>query len=210
MGPISAPRTLPAHRGAMMGPMSAFGPGLLLVASPELTDPHFADSVVLLLDADADGALGVVLNRPSGVPVDDVLPDWGHMSSFPEVLYQGGPVGADGALGLGLLAEDAPTPDGFRAVAPEVFGGRLGVVDLEHHHDLMTAYVHELRIFAGYAGWGPGQLEAEIAEGSWYVVPAQPMDPFGEDNSDLWRVVMRRQPGELAWHATRPVDPDMN
>jgi putative transcriptional regulator len=70
--------------------------------------------------------------------------------------------------------------------------------------------VDGMRIFAGYAGWGAGQLEGEIAGGDWYVVPALPPDPFRADQSDLWREVMRRQPGELAWHMNRPVDPELN
>ncbi|MBZ5732929.1 YqgE/AlgH family protein [Nocardioides sp. TRM66260-LWL] len=189
---------------------SGFGPGFLLVASPELVDPSFADSVVLLLEADAEGALGVVLNRPSGITVQDVLGGWWLLASPPEVVHQGGPVGADGALAVVLLAEEAPVPEGFRPIAPERFGGRLGLVDLEERTDEISVAVAELRVFAGYAGWGAGQLDREIEEGSWYVVPAEAMDAFVEDAPDLWREVLRRQPGELAWHATRPVDPDMN
>jgi hypothetical protein len=97
--------------------------GMLLVASPALVDPNFADSVVLLLDVDDNGALGVVLNRPSGVPVNAVLEGWADVVAEPEVLFQGGPVGADGALAVALLRDPEDVPVGFRAV-----NGRLGSV----------------------------------------------------------------------------------
>ena len=94
---------------------------------------------------------------------------------------------------------------GFRAVA-----GRFGLVDLDTPVDALAGRIAALRIFAGYAGWGAGQLEEEVAEGAWYVVPSEAGDLCREDPSDLWRDVLRRQPGELAWHSTRPADPDLN
>lgn len=180
-------------------------PGTLLVASPELVDPNFADSVVLLLDADSDGALGVVLNHPSMLLVADVLEPWRDVVAEPGVLFRGGPVATDGALAVARLADPADQPVGFR----EVFDG-VGLVDLDSPAELVAGAVDDLRIFAGYAGWGAGQLEAEIAEGSWYVVPGQDADLFREDTTTLRRDVLRRQPGELAWVSTRPADPAMN
>jgi len=177
---------------------------LLLVASPELSDPNFADTVVLLLDADDDGALGVVLNRPSRVPVEQVLDAWGDVVDDPEVLFQGGPVGTDGALAV-ALASDPDGAAGFRAVS-----GPLGILDLDTPTALVVGTVERLRIFAGYAGWGAGQLEGEIARGDWYVVPATYDDVFAADTLGLSRRVLRRQPGELAMHATRPADPALN
>ena len=147
-----------------MGPMSAFGPGMLLVASPELIDPNFADTVVLLLDTGPEGALGVVLNRPSPVPVEEILPDWADLATTPEVLFQGGPVGTDGALAVGLLRPDAEPPPGFQALAE---GGRLGLIDLDAPVEGLAGALADLRIFAGYAGWGAGQLDAELEELSW-------------------------------------------
>ena len=187
--------------------MSELGPGMLLVATPDLLDPHFVATVVLLLDADDDGALGVVLNRPSPVLVSEVLGDWGDLVAEPDVLFQGGPVGTDGALAVGLLAgpEVADPPAGFRPVA-----GNLGLVDLDTPVGDLAGHLAELRVFAGYAGWGADQLEAEVAEGSWYVVAARADDVFRLDPTDLWRDVLRRQPGDLAWHSTRPADPDLN
>ncbi len=181
------------------------GPGVLLVASPLLLDPHFADAVVLLLDADASGALGVILNRPSPVPVAEVLTEWHEVVSSPEVLFAGGPVSPEGALAVGLLRPGVESPLGFRPVHE-----MLGVLDLDTPVELVADGLADLRVFAGYAGWGVGQLEAEIDEGSWYVVPAQAADAFRADPTELWREVLRRQPGELAWASTRPVDPELN
>ena len=179
--------------------------GMLLVATPALLDPNFADTVVLLLDVDEQGALGVVLNRPSAVPVDEVLDGWGDVVAEPEVLFQGGPVGPQGALAVATLARPYDVPVGFRAV-----DGLLGLVDLDTPIELLRGGLHRLRIFAGYAGWGAEQLRAEIDEGSWYVVPGEAGDVFRPDSADLWRDVLRRQPGELAWNSTRPYDPDLN
>ena len=179
--------------------------GMLLVATPQLLDPNFVDTVVLLLDVDEGGALGVVLNRPSGVPVAEVLETWGEIASEPEVLFRGGPVSTEGALGVALLRDGDDVPVGFRAV-----DGLLGLVDLDTPIELVTGSLAGMRVFAGYAGWGADQLAAEIEEGSWYVVPAEPSDAFRIDTADLWRDVLRRQPGELAWHSTRPFDPDLN
>ncbi len=179
--------------------------GMLLVATPALLDPNFVDTVVLLLDVDEQGALGVVLNRPSAVPVDDVLDGWGEVATEPEVLFQGGPVGLQGALAVALLARADDVPVGFR-----VLEGRLGLVDLDTPVELLRGGIDRLRIFAGYAGWGADQLHGEIEEGSWYVVPGETGDVFRPDSSGLWRDVLRRQPGELAWHSTRPFDPDLN
>ncbi|MEZ5093711.1 YqgE/AlgH family protein [Nocardioides sp.] len=179
--------------------------GMLLLATPALVDPNFTDTVVLLLDVDGDGALGVVLNRPSGVPVTAVLDAWSEVVDEPEVLFQGGPVSTQGALAVGLLRDADAEPVGFRPVH-----GRLGIVDLDTPVELVDGSLAGLRIFAGYAGWGEGQLEAEVEEGSWYVVAAQAPDVFRLDPSDLRRDVLRRQPGQLAWHSTRPADPELN
>jgi len=178
---------------------------MLLVATPALLDPNFAATVVLLLDVDDHGALGVVLNRPTGVAVRDVLAAWGDVVAQPEVLFQGGPVSTEGALAVGWLRDADDVPVGFREVA-----GRLGVVDLDTPVELVDGSLEGMRIFAGYAGWGARQLVEEIEEGSWYVVPAVGADVIRHDPGELWRDVLRRQPGELAWHSTRPVDPQLN
>ncbi len=176
-----------------------------MVATPGLLDPNFADTVVLILDADDDGSLGVVLNRPTEVAVGDVLDGWGSAVVGPGVLFQGGPVGTEAALAVALLHDPAELPVGFKQVAD-----RLGLIDLDTPQELVDGWLDGLRVFAGYAGWGAGQLQSEIARGDWYVVPSQPYDPFRADPDGLLRDVLRRQPGELAWRSTRPIDPELN
>ena len=180
-------------------------PGTLLVASPDLLDPNFADAVVLVLDADESGALGVILNRPSQVPVAAVLESWADVVADPEVLFHGGPVSTDGALAVAVLADPDDEPVGWRATY-----GAVGLIDLDSPVELVDGSVRAMRVFAGYAGWGAEQLIEEIAEGSWYVVASELDDVFRADVEDLRRRVLRRQPGELAWVSTRPADPLMN
>lgn len=194
--------------GGPTGPGADLAPGRLLVATPMLVDPNFDHTVVLVLDVDEDGALGVVLNRPSPVPVEEVLPGWDGVLSGPDVLFQGGPVGTDSALAVADLrgaGSDDDEPVGFRRLF-----GSTGIVDLDTPTEIMAPALHRLRVFAGYAGWGSGQLEAEIEEGSWYVLPAAPGDLYDADPERLWARVLRRQPGELAWVSTRPMDPTQN
>jgi putative transcriptional regulator len=206
------------------------GVGDLLVATPALLDPNFERTVVLVLDVDEDGALGVVLNRPSTVPVSEILPDWGDLAGAPDVLFQGGPVSTDSALAVAASPPVSAGPDpaasvtgprsdpvtaaGPAAITEPVGFRRLyddvGIVDLDTPTPLIGPALSRLRIFAGYAGWGVDQLAAEIHEGSWYVVPSVPDDLFSVQPLDLWKRVLRRQPGELAWMSTRPADPTMN
>lgn len=180
-------------------------PGTLLLATAELIDPHFANAVVLLLDVDDEGVLGVVLNRPSPVLVSEVLEPWGALCAAPEVLFRGGPVSPDGALAVALLRDVEDVPVGFRQVV-----GAVGMLDLDTPVELLAGGLGGVRVYAGYAGWGAEQLRHEIEEGSWYVVAGEAADAFRIDTTDLWRDVMRRQPGQLAWHLTRPLDPETN
>ncbi|MCX4748739.1 YqgE/AlgH family protein [Kitasatospora sp. NBC_01287] len=181
--------------------------GRLLVATPVLTDPNFARSVVLLLDHDEQGALGVVLNRPTPVEVGDVLDGWAELAGDPQVVFQGGPVGLDSALAVAVVpGEPGPEdPLGWRRVH-----GAIGLVDLEAPPQVLAGELGGLRVFAGYSGWTPGQLEAEIAEGAWYLVDAEPGDISCPSPERLWRAVLRRQRGVLAMLATYPEDPTLN
>ncbi|NBE55928.1 YqgE/AlgH family protein [Streptomyces boluensis] len=191
--------------------------GRLLVATPVLADPNFDRSVVLLLDHDDEGSLGVVLNRPTPVDVGDILEGWGDLAGEPGVVFQGGPVSLDSALGVGVIpgeeepSEGSPSrtssrdPLGFRRVH-----GAIGLVDLETPPELLAAALGSLRIFAGYAGWGPGQLEREVADGAWYVVESEPGDVSSPVPERLWRAVLRRQRSELAMVATYADDPSLN
>lgn len=198
--------------GAMDDPRAA-GPertltGRLLVASPQLGDPNFSRTVVLLVDHDEAGALGVVLNRPSTTDVGAILPDWHLYASPPSVVFQGGPVGRDSALALATRAggrgED-DEPLGFR----HVHGG-IGLVDLDAPAEVIAGEIGTMRVFAGYAGWGSEQLEDEIGEGAWFVVEARAEDLSDTDPEQLWHRVLRRQPPALAVVATFPEDPSLN
>ncbi|MGW7369993.1 YqgE/AlgH family protein [Streptomyces sp. NPDC054841] len=178
--------------------------GRLLVATPALADPNFDRAVVLLLDHDEEGSLGVVLNRPTPVGVGDILEPWAGLAGEPGVVFQGGPVSLDSALGLAVIPGDEG-PLGWRRVY-----GAIGLVDLEAPPELLAAALGSLRIFAGYAGWGPGQLEDELTEGAWYVVESEPGDVSSPRPESLWRSVLRRQRNELAMVATYPDDPSLN
>jgi len=181
--------------------------GQLLVATPALVDPNFARAVVLMLEHDHDGALGVVISRPTDVAVGEVLPSWADLVSGPSVLFAGGPVQTDAALAVAVVdkAISDAAPVGWTPLYPGA-----GLLDLDAPPELVRDVLSGLRIFAGYAGWGAGQLEAEIAEGSWYVVPAETTDVLTGDAETLWRRVLRRQPGELAFVANCPEDPTQN
>ncbi|MFD4028041.1 YqgE/AlgH family protein [Streptomyces sp. NPDC058576] len=178
--------------------------GRLLVAAPALTDPNFERAVVLLLDHDEEGSLGVVLNRPTPVGVGDILASWAALTGEPDVVFQGGPVSLDSALGVAVIPGDEG-PLGWRRVH-----GAIGLVDLETPPELLGPALGSLRIFAGYAGWGPGQLEGELTEGAWFVVESEPGDVSSPRPEQLWRAVLRRQRSELAMIATYPDDPSLN
>jgi putative transcriptional regulator len=180
-------------------------PGTLLVASPALSDPSFARTIVLLLDAGEDGALGVVLNRPTELGVAEVLSPWAGVVTGPDVLFQGGPVETDSALAIAHVSGEEADPVGWRRVFAST-----GLVDLDAPVELLQGAVSALRIYAGYAGWSAGQLEDEIAEGAWFVVPAEEQDAFGTDPGGLWAAVLRRQGGRLAMMATMPAEPNLN
>ncbi len=176
----------------------------LLVATPRLRDPNFSRAVILVLNHDDDGALGVVINRPSVLPLAEVLPTWSDAVVGPRTIFAGGPVAQDSALAVAVALGRGPA-DGFHRVA-----GAYGLVDLDKEPGDVLPDLVGVRIFSGYAGWGAGQLEAEIEEGSWYVVGAAPGDLLSHDPENLWRQVLRRQPGELAYVATFPDEPSMN
>lgn len=184
--------------------------GRLLVATPALADPNFDRAVVLLLDHDEEGSLGVVLNRPTPVGVGDILEPWAGLAGEPGVVFQGGPVSLDSALGVAVVPGESETDVGEGPLGWRRVHGAIGLVDLEAPPELLAAALGSLRIFAGYAGWGPGQLEDELVEGAWYVVESEPGDVSSPDPSRLWRSVLRRQRNELAMVATYPDDPTLN
>lgn len=182
--------------------------GRLLVAAPALADPNFDRAVVLILDHDEEGTLGVVLNRPTQLGVGDVLEAWARYAGVPPVVFKGGPVSLDSALALAVVPGepgDGREPLGWRRVK-----GAIGLVDLQTPPELLAADLGSLRVFAGHAGWGPGQLDDELSGGAWYVVESEPGDVSSPAPETLWRSVLRRQRGELAMVATYPDDPSLN
>lgn len=176
--------------------------GRLLVATPAIESGPFLRSVVFLLDHDVDGALGVIVNRPLDSEVDDVLPDWAGLVNAPVCLFDGGPVAMDSALALGVIADVAPR--GWRQMS-----GRVGLVDLEGPLPGEGEFTG-LRVFAGYAGWGADQLEAELEEGAWLVVDALDADLISPQPETLWREVLRRQDNDVRFWTTFPDDPSAN
>lgn len=184
--------------------------GRLLVATPLLGDPNFRRTVVLIVEhEEIQGTLGVVLNRPTTVEVSQVLGQWTDLTSAPSVVFRGGPVAPSSALALAMVpGKDEPI--GWRALDGAPALARLGLLDLDTPPNLLAPAITSMRVYAGYAGWSPGQLEAEIDEGAWYVLSAEPGDVFVPEPESLWRQVLRRQEGDLALLATYPDDPAMN
>ena len=178
--------------------------GSLLVATPLLDDPNFWRTVVLMLEHDDDGALGVILNRPSDVVVGTALPEWHDRVVPPDVIFVGGPVSQGGVLGLARAAADDVGP-GWNPVLPN----GIGSVDLEMAPDVIGK-LEPARVYSGYAGWGAGQLEAELTDHAWWVVEAQPDDVFGQDPDTLWTRVLARADDNLPLFAHFPPDPSMN
>jgi putative transcriptional regulator len=184
--------------------------GRLLVATPLLGDPNFRRTVILVVEDEPDeGTLGVVLNRPTEVQVGQVLESWTELVTGPTVVFKGGPVSPNSALAL-ALAQGENEPLGWRSLDGSSLMSRIGLVDLEAPPELLAGGITSMRVFAGYAGWGPGQLRAEIEEGAWYVLAGEPTDAFLAEPEHLWPAVLRRQGGEFAIVATYPDDPMLN
>ncbi len=181
--------------------------GRLLVATPALGDPNFARAVVLLLEHGDDGSLGLVLNRPSDLDVADPLPLWSRFTPDPAVVFVGGPVSRNSVIALATTVAGGPA---LPRPAFEPLLGVLGVLDLSVDPDLLGGGIDEVRVFAGYAGWGAGQLAVEIEDGAWYVVDGEVTDVVGGAPAALWRRVLARQHGALARVALVPTDPSVN
>ena len=169
--------------------------GRLLLATPVLIDPHFWRTVVFMVQHDEEGTVGIVLNRPTPEFVADHIPSWANQGDESLHIFYGGPVEPEMAIALG------PGGSGEATALPGV-----NLVDLSGDPPPERS---QLRIYSGYAGWGAGQLEAEIDEGSWYVVQASPDDPF-ERPEGQWARVLRRQSGYLSLVSTFPDDVGMN
>src|SRR3954470_14010559 len=173
--------------------------GKLLVSSPSLHDPNFRRTVVLMTHHDEEGAMGLVLSRPSELSVADAVPGLADLPGADSV-YVGGPVQGEMIIALVELAR----PDD--SVEPIV--GAVGFLPGDGEPDELA--IERIRVFAGYSGWGPGQLEDELAEPAWIVVRAEPADVFAADPDELWRTVLHRKGGKYALIATMPFDPSLN
>jgi putative transcriptional regulator len=175
--------------------------GQLLIASPALLDPNFRRTVVLVTEHNEEGAAGLVLNRPSPTPVVDAVPQLEPLAENGERVWLGGPVQPEAVLVLGefLDPDDAAVP---------LFGG-LGFPSLEEPEEIVPATTRR-RIYAGYAGWGAGQLEDELGRDDWILEPALNDDVFTDEPEELWRDVLRRKGGIFELVARMPEDPSVN
>jgi len=179
--------------------------GRLLVATPALKDPNFERTVVMLVAHETGGTLGVVLNRATEITVAEVLDGWGGLAGDPSVVFEGGPMQPEAAICLARTRTSIGRLAGFNRVS-----GNVGTLDLSQDPATIEDKIIGVRVFAGYAGWDEGQLEQEIATGSWFVFDALPGDAFVTRPDDLWSMVLRRQGGLMAAVAIFPADPTMN
>ncbi len=175
--------------------------GQLLIASPSLLDPNFKRTVVLITEHTDEGAAGLVLNRPSESIVSELVPELEPLVEDDEQVWVGGPVQPDAVLVLGEFVD----PD---AAAVPLFGA-LGFPALDDPNEVVPATTRR-RVFAGYAGWGAGQLEDELERDDWILEPALPDDPFTDVPDELWADVLRRKGGVYELVARMPEDPSVN
>ncbi|MFQ5380983.1 MAG: YqgE/AlgH family protein [Dehalococcoidia bacterium] len=185
--------------------MPEFHGGKLLVATPAITDPNFSRTVLLLCTHNEEGAFGLVLNRPmTDLKVVDQLPIWSEQVAAPAVFFRGGPVEPAAGLALGRWETVPALPDWSPVLE------RVAMLNISESPEEVPGRLAECRIYAGYAGWGAGQLEGEIEGGGWFVVEADPGDIFASDPDGLWRAVLSRQTGEMRLYSYFPADPRAN
>jgi putative transcriptional regulator len=175
--------------------------GKLLIASPALSDPNFARTVVLITEHGEEGAMGIVLNRPSKTEVAAVIPDLEPVAG-PEPIFVGGPVQPEALVVLGQFSDPAK--------AAWIVVADVGLVSAEAELEELPEAVRRGRVYAGFSGWGAGQLEDEIEEDSWIVEAPMPHELFPEEPDGLWSRVLERMGGQYALVARMPDDPSLN
>jgi putative transcriptional regulator len=176
--------------------------GQLLLASPSLQDPNFMRTVVLIGIHSDDGAMGVVLNRPSDTTVGEAVPQLEGVVGAFEAVYMGGPVQPSSVVFLAEFVEPS--------LAGMLVFGRIGFPTPDAGIEQLSRATERARVFAGHAGWGRGQLDAELADGDWIAHPAEPQDVFTDVPEDLWSRVLTRKGGNYALIARMPPDPSVN
>ena len=176
--------------------------GRLLIASPALIDPNFARTVVLITEHGDEGAMGVVLNRPSEIEVADVAPELAEVVVEGEPVFVGGPVQPQALV---VLAEFNDSRAAAWVIAEDV-----GFVSADTDYAELPEVVRRGRVYAGYSGWDAGQLESELAEEAWIVEPPMPAELFPDDPLALWQDVLARKGGQFALIAKMPDDPSLN
>jgi putative transcriptional regulator len=175
--------------------------GNLLISSGGLFDPNFRHTVVLVGEHNAEGALGVVLNRALDVTVRDAVPPLSALVADDEMLFQGGPVQPRSPV----LVAEVSHPE----LADILVFGSVGFL-VGEIEDYVRPGILRARVFAGYSGWAPGQLEAEMAADSWIVEPAREEDVFTDEPDLLWSRVVERKGPEYRQLSRMPYDPSMN
>lgn len=181
--------------------------GSLLIAAPDMPDPNFTRAIVYLIEHDHTGSLGVVITRHSETEVASILPAWADVCASPAVFHIGGPVKPDTGIALAVLSAGA---DGSYDVGLQQIEGRVHVVDLDSDPAQLRDRCDGMRVFVGYTGWAPGQLQGELDRGDWYVAPSLPTDLLAPARVDVWGEVLRRQDMPLPLYATYTGDGEVN
>ena len=181
------------------------GKGIFLVASPSLRDPNFRQTVILLCEHGLEGALGVVVNRPTKINITEVLPQVPILEGQSHMVYSGGPVQQNNLLILYRMPEG---PEDTHHVFDGIYlGGNMKALE-----DLVQnpSSLGNFRAFMGYSGWAPGQLENEMQTGSWITLPADSTAMFEADPGRLWGTILRSLSKDFEWYVDMPIDPNMN
>lgn len=176
--------------------------GHVLIAAPVLLDPNFRRTVVLILEHTPEGAVGLVLNRPSELVAGEAVPELSGLVAGDDHVWVGGPVQPQAVIAMAEYTDGVPVE---RSVV-----GPIAPLEVESGVEEARPHVARVRIFAGYAGWGEGQLDGELEEDAWFTSPALPGDVFTEDHATLWNRVLRRMGGHFKLIASMPEDPEMN